>query len=370
MPNKKGLIKRPDSKFWQYYFRYKGKTYRGSTGEIDYEKAQERLYRIQYTVMKKTDIETLGNISIEEFGVEYLKYVAREFRKETLKSYRSVIRGFEKFLNAQYPHIKLLKEVTPDIIEAFKAHKLEVRAKTTVHNNIKCVKTMFKWAVEHNPALLKDNPATAVKNISKKRIREDQKPISVLTIEEFEKFVKYTKKHYLDLYPLYVVYMYTGARKRELFSLEWSDVDFNNRLIRIRYKEGFIPKTDERTIPLHNKLIDILKSIPRKGKYVFMDGKRPYIYPDKKKSKGMYESHKPYRYLGLIMKAIKKPEFTRLHWLRHSFATIIAKEYGIKFAQEVLGHRDIQVTERYIHFDREYLRDNLNKIEVLNRIFK
>ena len=370
MPNKQGLIKRPDSKFWQYYFRYKGKTYRGSTGEIDYGKAQERLYRIQFDMMKRADVETLGNISVKEFKEEYLKYIEKEFRRQTLKSYRSVLNTIEIFLNDRYPHIKLLKEITPEVIETFKAHRLEIASKTTVHNNIKCVRTMFKWAVEHNPPLLKDNPALAVKNLSKKRIREDQKPIVILSLEEFKKFVKYTKENYPELYPLYMVYMYTGARKSELFSLEWDDIDFDNKLIRIRYKEGFVPKTDERTLPLHNKLVDILKKIPQENTYVFMDGKKPYMYPDKNKARGVYESHKPYRCLGEIMKAIGKPEFTRLHWLRHSFATIIAKEYGIKFVQEVLGHSDISVTERYIHFDREYLQDNLNKIEILDKIFK
>jgi len=372
MPKRVGinLIKRPDSETWQYYLRYKGKTYRGSTGEKDHERAEEAAYRIQYTITKKSDVAHLGNVTISDFIDMYLKHVEQEFRKETLKSYKSVTKTFKEFLQKRYPGIKLLKEVTPEIIEVFKSQRMEEVTKTTTHNNIKCLKTMFKWAVGHNPSLININPLDLVKNLSKKKIRETQKPIMILTLDELDKFVEHTKKHYPELYPIYMVYMYTGARKNELYTLEWSDVDFDRKLIHIRYKEGFIPKTDERTLPLHNKLVEILQAIPRKGKYVFMDGKKPFLYPDKTKKKGIYESHKPYRYLAVIMKAIGKPEFTRLHWLRHSFATIIAKEKGIKFAQEVLGHKDINVTERYIHFDRDYLDENLNKIKALDRIFK
>jgi len=153
--------------------------------------------------------------------------------------------------------------------------------------------------------------------------------------------------------------------------VEWADIDFKNKYIQIRPKANFIPKTDSRTLPLHSKLVDVLERIPRKGNYVFLDRTgKPFLYPDKTKAKGYYESHKPYRYLAKIMKAIGKPKFTRIHWLRHSYATIIAKEKGIKFAQEVLGHKDIRVTMRYVHFDRDYLQENLNKIEALDKIFK
>ena len=367
MPKKQDLHKRSDSRYWQYYFRYNGKTYRGSTEEADYNSAQEKLYRIQYDITKQSTIEHNGNTSIDECIRKYFISVS-DFRRETLKSYRGYYKNIKDFLGRQYPHIKLMKEITPEIIEVFKAWKQKETSITTAHNNIKWIKTLFNWAIERE--LITTNPLGKFKNISKKRVRESQKPIQILTLKELEVFVKYTKKQYPELYPIYIVYMYTGARKNELYTLEWDDIDFKNKYIRIRYKKDFIPKTDERTMPLHNRLIEILKEIPKTSNYVFMDGKRPFLCPDKTKSKGIYESHKPYRCLAKIMKAIGKEGFTRIHWLRHSFATIIAKEKGIKFAQEVLGHKNITVTQRYVHFDREYLQENLNKIKVLDKIFK
>jgi integrase len=192
----------------------------------------------------------------------------------------------------------------------------------------------------------------------------------VLTLDEFEKFSDHVKEKYPFLYPLYLTYMYTGAREKELYAFQWADVDFERKVMMIRAKEGFIPKTDEREIPLHGKLVEIINNIPKVIRNVFTDNGRPYMYPGEEKRKGYYESHKPYRYLGKIMKELGKPEFTRLHWLRHSFATIITKERGIKFAQEMLGHKDISITQRYVHYDRDYIQDNMNNIEELNRIFK
>ena len=364
------LFKRDDSEAWQYYLRYRGKTYRGSTGKELQGEAEEEAYRIQFEITKGADIVGDRNIRIDEFMKIFLEWTKQEHRPQTLKSYTTVERGFQGFMKEEYPKIKLLKEVLSEHIQAFKSKRMEEVSLTTTHNNIKVVKTMFKWAVKHTPPYIKDDPAEKVGNLSKKKIKEDQKPIIILTLDELDKFVDYTKKRYPELYPIYMVYMYTGARKTELFTLEWDDIDFENKFIKIRYKKGFIPKTDERMLPLHNKLIDILKSIPRKSKYVFLDGKKPFLYPDATKKKGYYESHKPNRYLVDIMKAIGKPDFTRLHWLRHSFATIVAKAEGIEFARAVLGHADIETTQRYIHYDRDYLQANLNKIKALDKIFK
>lgn len=364
------LYKRDDSEIWQYYIRYKGKTYRGSTGKEDHGDAEEEAYHIQFNIMKTSDIVGEKNIRIDEFMSKYLEWVKQEHRKQTLKSYSTVSRSFCKFLKSKYPKVILLKEITPEIIEVYKSERMATVSLTTAHNFIKVIKTMFNWAVKHNPPLIKDDPAKLVNNLTKKKIREDQKTVIILTLDEFERFVDYTKKNYPELYPIFMVYMYTGARKTELFTLEWEDIDWERKVIRIRYKKGFIPKTDERMLPLHNKLAEILKSIPRRSKYVFLDGKKPYLYPDETKARGYYESHKPLRCLAEIMKAIGKPEFTRLHWLRHSFATIVAKQYGIEFARVVLGHTDIRTTQRYIHFDRDYIQENLNKCEALDKIFK
>lgn len=370
MPKKVGvkLYRRPETDCWSYYFRFNGKTYRKSTNETDRSKAEEVAYRARFEITKHKTIEDAGNISIQELLDKFLEHTGAEYRRETLKSYSSVMKTFGVFLNKRYPAVKLAKEITSPMIEEFKLERLRAVRKTTAQNNIKVVKTLFHWAIAQR--LLIDNQAALVKNVGKKVARDDQTPIKVLTLEEFETFSDYAKRNYTTLYPLYMTYMYTGAREKELYALQWDDIDFNRKLIMIRRKDGFIPKTDERDLPLHDKLAEILATIPKKGSYVFLNGKKPFLYPDKDKKKGYYESHKPYRCLGKIMAAIGRPEFTRLHWLRHSFATIVAKKKGIKFAQEMLGHKDITVTERYVHYDRDYIQQNLNNIEELNRIFK
>jgi site-specific recombinase XerD len=36
----------------------------------------------------------------------------------------------------------------------------------------------------------------------------------------------------------------------------------------------------------------------------------------------------------------------------------------------MLGHKDIGITQWYAHYDKAYIKENMNNIEELNRIFK
>ena len=386
MPKKTpNLYKRKDGKspFWQYYFFYNNKIYRGSTGTEDKKKADDffdkEKYRIKREVDRHLTIEQAGNISVDEWLGNYLKHLKEvSGRFDTIKTYNTFGNNLKEFMRTYkvgkdkpYASVKLLRGITHKIIKDFQSYKHEDCRKRTVYNNINGLKKMFNWAVEEK--YIAFNPLDGIKNHSKKSVEKERDKPVVLTLEEFDKLSTYTKEHYPHLYALYMVFMYTGARKREIYSLQWRDIDFQNKRIQIRRKEGFAPKTEEKDMPIHNKLAEILKEIPRGGDYdyVFLDNNGiPYMFPDKEKKKGIYESHLPNRSLHKIAKAIGKPEFRKIHWLRHSFATIIARKYGMKFAQVLLGHTDIETTQKYIHIDKEEIQEMLNKSKELDKIFK
>jgi site-specific recombinase XerD len=52
------------------------------------------------------------------------------------------------------------------------------------------------------------------------------------------------------------------------------------------------------------------------------------------------------------------------HWLRHTFATTVAKKADIKTVQELLGHKSIQTTSLYIHKNLD------EKIQAINDAFE
>jgi integrase len=58
--------------------------------------------------------------------------------------------------------------------------------------------------------------------------------------------------------------IYTEFRRGEIFRLKWTDVDFNLRIVRAIDKNG-----EEKAIPIANKLLRILQSLPKDNELVF-----------------------------------------------------------------------------------------------------
>jgi len=47
------------------------------------------------------------------------------------------------------------------------------------------------------------------------------------------------------------------------------------------------------------------------------------------------------------------------------------KTYAFKEHETAFpGHQDILITQRYVHYDKAYIKENMNNIEELYRIFK
>ncbi|HCJ70406.1 tyrosine-type recombinase/integrase [Agrobacterium pusense] len=148
--------------------------------------------------------------------------------------------------------------------------------------------------------------------------------------------------------------MLTGARLREILELEWSIVDLSNGVLKLSKSKSAGEDNGKKDIILSQPAIEILKSLPRIGKYVIAS-----------ESAGT-EAEKP-------RADIKKPwaracqhanlPGVRLHDLRHTFASHGVNEgLGIAVVSKLLGHKDISTTMRYAHFENEALKQGANRI--------
>ena len=145
----------------------------------------------------------------------------------------------------------------------------------------------------------------------------------------------------------------TGLRPAELTYIEWDDVSFEFRTIKIQGKEEWKPKTDEeRTVPLNKTALQILKELyeKRKGRWVFSTSDKPV----KSIRRALITAA---RKAGITKKATP-------NMLRHTFATH-ALDMGadLMSVKEVLGQKNITTTEKYLHSIKESMRDAVNRVE-------
>ncbi|MBF0515318.1 MAG: site-specific integrase, partial [Desulfovibrionaceae bacterium] len=136
-----------------------------------------------------------------------------------------------------------------------------------------------------------------------------------------------------------LAYLNTAARKRELFDLTWSDVDFANMRVRLwtSKREGgakefdWIPMTDD----LFHSLME--QHQHAKGNLVFPDPKTGETF--------MSRQH----YLTRLCKRAGVKRFC-WHSIRHLCASIlIQNRVPLPTIQGILRHKNLTTTQRYIH---------------------
>jgi integrase len=151
----------------------------------------------------------------------------------------------------------------------------------------------------------------------------------------------------------------TGMRQGELKGLQWSSVDWENRVVIVKHsycdreKNIGSPKNNRiRSIPLDADLYEVLYRARKLTGYVFTNAK----------GGPLNHSWLSYHLYNLCTRAGLRR--IRWHTLRHTFASHLAmKGVPLNTVQALLGHSTILMTMRYAHVAPSTMRA---AIELLN----
>ena len=202
--------------------------------------------------------------------------------------------------------------------------------------------------------------------------------------EVAQKIIDRAKPHFR---PYIYTALYTGFRRGNLLHLKWSELDFQNNLITVYVKDRTKDGGKILTIPMIEKLKEILLAQPRINDYVFNYRGKPisdykhvwrsifYKFVRIKKEEIKAEDFIEYRKVKVNKKSIMVPykrilidpalPYTNFHTLRHTAATWLLKETNnLKITQEILGHANITTTMKYAHIMAD------EKLNALNSVFK
>ena len=180
--------------------------------------------------------------------------------------------------------------------------------------------------------------------MEKGKLKEKKLP-SVLTREEVEKIFSVTEK-IRDVLILKTLY-YTGLRVNELIQLTKEDINFKEKVIRIRAETT---KTRQEAIqPIPKKLIDSLESWCKN-----IEDKQ-ILFPLTKQ-----------RVWQLVKRATIKAKINKNvhpHTFRHTYATHIYEETNdLGKVQELLRHKSLSSTGIYKHLSRELKQKTVDEV--------
>jgi integrase len=140
---------------------------------------------------------------------------------------------------------------------------------------------------------------------------------------------------------------FTGARKNEIASLKWSEVDLQRGYLALGDS-----KTGAKIIPLGAPAVEVLSGVAR------VEG-ATYVFPASSGEDHFQGVEKVWRKVRV---AAGFPKL-RLHDLRHSFASVgLARGDALAVIGAILGHTDVKTTSRYAHLADDPVRNAANEI--------
>jgi len=165
--------------------------------------------------------------------------------------------------------------------------------------------------------------------------------------------------------------LFTGIRLGELCALKWSDIDFNERVLRIsktaQRVKRFDGKNSTEVIITAPKSEKSNREIPLQGfllKMLMKHKKSPDSYILSGTDK-LVEPRLMQYYFKSVLKKAKLPSMN-FHALRHVFATnCVALGFDVKTLSELLGHATVELTlNRYVHSSKERKRECMERFMI------
>ena len=225
--------------------------------------------------------------------------------------------------------------------------KLSHLANGTQRHYLHALSGLYRYAQELGVVPVGYNPVGGLyrkPSIVNKRQRTDE----FFEINEAARFLDAARR--LDLHhELIATYLLTGGRRNEVFGLLVSDIDFENKLIRIQPNEHRRLKRvwSERAVPLWPQLDEILRpyvdGLARSGDELLFPGQTGEMITDLRKSLGTIAA-------GAGM------EMPRLTKFRHTYATARLQttdggsQISLWTVAKEMGHKNVsRVEDTYGH---------------------
>ncbi len=240
-----------------------------------------------------------------------------------------------------------LREIDNIVLRGFLARLQERKnKKSTIARKLAAIRTFLQFCMQKK--WVEDNPAKIVATP-----KQEKHVPSFLSEDEMAEFLDIPDdKQPLDLRDKCVLeLMYaTGIRVSELVGINLEDVDFTERLIRIRGKGK-----KERLVPFGKKAEDSLS---------FYIRARIHLNKGDIDEQALFLNYRGKRLTARSVERIvdKYIRITALrrkispHSLRHSFAShLLSRGADLRVIQELLGHESLATTQKYTHLDLKQL---------------
>lgn len=290
----------------------------------------------------------------------FLAYIGTErgLTAKTIEAYSHDLGKFSEFANEQTGKSWEWADIDQYTIKAY-LQSLADRGNAAVSRGRKLatLKSFFKYLTSQGT--VKIDPTATIK-----MPKTQQKEPSYLTEQEYKRLLRTVQKNATKYFKqrdtaIVTMFLGMGLRLSELVELDVGNINFDDGTIKVTRKgnhERILPANDEVMVSLQCYLRtrdDVTAQQP-----LFLSKRNQRI-----DNGSVWHLVKKYLKQAQIEKDKLSP-----HTLRHTFATTLLKQgENILTIKELLSHRNLRTTERYLHINGEDLKSAVGKIDLAIR---
>ncbi len=338
---------------------------------------REKIAHVQKDIVDGIDIQS-GDMTVLELVKRYIA-TRTDVKPTTEAGYKTVVNILTK---EAFAHLPIKKIRTTDAkLFLVKLQKEDKRSYSSIHTIRGVIRPAFATAVEDD--ILRKNPFDF--QLAKVVVKEFETR-DAISREQMRKFLAFIQadKHFCKYHDGIYILFHTGLRISEFVGLTVSDLDMENKTIRVdhqlqrksdgtKYIESTKTNAGTRTLPMEDDVYACFKRIleNRKPPQVepVIDGYSGFLFFDKD-DRPMVAMHWEKYFQHIVQKynKIYKAELPKItpHVCRHTYCTNKAKSgMNPKTLQYLMGHSNISVTmDTYTHLGLQDAWNELQRLEL------
>ncbi|MDQ1327759.1 MAG: Tyrosine recombinase XerC [Candidatus Poribacteria bacterium] len=279
--------------------------------------------------------------------ITYLK-VERNYSKHTVSSYDFDLSDFMKFLTNENGVSSSVEDIDHLTIRSYLANLQERQlSRSTVVRRLSSLRSFFKYLCRRG--YLETDPTFALSSPKSQRKLPDFLEISeidlLLSAPDTNDILGLRDQAIMEL--LYS----TGMRVSELLSLDLSDVDHGNAIVKVRGKGK-----KERIIPIGGLAMSSLNNYLERRNELAGDKSVQAIFLSERGNR-IPDSKSIGRRITKYAQAVGIKKKITPHTFRHTFAThLLNAGADLRSVQELLGHTNLVTTQIYTHVTADRLK--------------
>lgn len=258
----------------------------------------------------------------------FLKLHGAKHKPRTLEEQSRIVR---LYLKPAFGNLEIAAIARTHVETAHAGWKDKPRA---ANHALAVLSTMMNWSEEHGYRPRDTNPCRRITHYPQNNRERFLQPDELARLGTALATVEQDGSVEPHAIAAIKLLLFTGARLSEILTLKWSYVDLQRRVLLLPDS-----KTGQKTIPLNQAAIDVLKRIPRLEK-------NPHVIVGRQEGAHLINLQKPWRRI----RALAGLDEVRIHDLRHTFASIgVAAGGSLPIIGRALGHSQVSTTQRYAH---------------------